>query len=198
MSRDSSFVDFIRRVRSGDQDAAAELVRQYEKEIRRVVRVRLTDPNLRRSFDSMDICQSVLANFFFRVYAGQFDLHKPKDLLNLLVEMARNKLLNYVVREHAQRRDCRRLDPDGAEKIEEVADRQADPRQTVAGKELIDKMLTLLSTEERYLVNQRRLGRNWAELSAELGDSPEALRKRLARALDRIARQSGLEDSSDA
>jgi hypothetical protein len=32
--------------------------------IRRVVRVRLQDRQLRRLLDSMDICQSVLGNFF--------------------------------------------------------------------------------------------------------------------------------------
>ncbi len=38
MSEPTSFADLIRRVRGGDADAAAELVRNYEPAIRRAVR----------------------------------------------------------------------------------------------------------------------------------------------------------------
>ena len=60
------YVDFVLRVRQGDEQAAEELVRRYEAEIRLEVRgwLRLRNPGLRRVFDSMDICQSVLASFF--------------------------------------------------------------------------------------------------------------------------------------
>jgi RNA polymerase sigma-70 factor (ECF subfamily) len=64
MSPPASFDDFMRRVRSGDEQAAAELVRQFEPLIRREVRYQLRDRRLYRLFDSMDICQSVLASFF--------------------------------------------------------------------------------------------------------------------------------------
>jgi hypothetical protein len=64
-----AIVDLVRRVRTGDAEASAELVRRYEPAIRITVRARLTDPGLRGLFDSMDICQSVLANFFMRATA---------------------------------------------------------------------------------------------------------------------------------
>src|SRR5262245_23610315 len=54
-----SFDELMRRVRAGDEQAAADLVRRYEPAIRRAVRVRLRDPQLRRLLDSIDICQSV-------------------------------------------------------------------------------------------------------------------------------------------
>src|SRR6478736_1392899 len=87
-----TFADFLRRIRAGDQGAAAELVRQYEPAIRLEVRRRLNDPSLYPLFGSMDICQSVLASFFVRVAVGQYDLDHPGELLGLLVAMARNKL----------------------------------------------------------------------------------------------------------
>src|SRR5262245_28986230 len=92
MSALNAFTESMRRIRAGDEQAAAELVRQYEPLIRRAVRLRLEDQRLRRVFDSMDICQSVLASFFVRSAAGQYDLEQPEQLLNLLVRMARNKL----------------------------------------------------------------------------------------------------------
>ena len=70
MSEDMSFVDLMRRVRAGDEQASAELVRRYEPAIRVAIHVRLNDSGLRRLLDSMDICQSVLGNFFARAASG--------------------------------------------------------------------------------------------------------------------------------
>ncbi len=94
----SEYSTFIRRVREGDDRAAEELVRLYEPEIRLEVRgwLRLRDPRLRRVFDSTDICQSVLAQFFVRAAIGEFDLDEPTQLIRLLVGMARNKLSEEV------------------------------------------------------------------------------------------------------
>ena len=81
------YVDFVLRIRQGDEQAAEELVRRYEPEIRLEVRgwLRLRNPGLRRVFDSMDICQSVLASFFARAAVGDFDLDEPPQLIRLLV-----------------------------------------------------------------------------------------------------------------
>src|SRR5688500_13155228 len=94
MADEGTFRELILRVRQGDERAAGELVRRYEPAIRRAVRFRLTDPRLRRSLDSLDVCQSVLLSFFVRVGSGQYDLQTPEQLLRLLTTMARNKLLN--------------------------------------------------------------------------------------------------------
>src|SRR5262249_28058855 len=61
MPDQTAFADFIRRIRAGDAQAAAQLVQQYESVIRLEVKLRLSDPRLRRLFDSMDTCQSVMA-----------------------------------------------------------------------------------------------------------------------------------------
>jgi hypothetical protein len=53
------FRDLIGRIRAGDAEAAATLVRAFEPELWRYVRIRLTDARLRRVLDSMDVCQSV-------------------------------------------------------------------------------------------------------------------------------------------
>ena len=66
------FDKFLAALRSGDERAAAELVRRYEPYLRQVICLRLTDPCLRRVFDSVDICQSVLGEFFVRLADGRF------------------------------------------------------------------------------------------------------------------------------
>jgi RNA polymerase sigma factor (sigma-70 family) len=198
VSADDPFAALIRRVRVGDAAAAAELVEQYEPEIRRAVRIRLTDPGLRRVLDSMDVCQSVLANFFVRTAGGQFELSQPEDLIRLLVTMARNKLRDQARRQHAERRDQRRTDPAGVERLATVADAGDTPSQIVAGRELLEAMRGRLSAEERFLADQRAQGRAWEDVAAQVGGSPEALRKKLARAIDRVARQLGLDEVDHA
>src|SRR5262245_45889683 len=120
MTKDPSFQDLLRRVRQRDGQAAAELVRRYEPTIRLAVRVRLTDPRLRRLLDSVDICQSILANFFVRAAAGQFDLERSEQLVKLLVTMARNHLVNHALKHRAARHDQRRLQPGPADEADLV------------------------------------------------------------------------------
>jgi RNA polymerase sigma factor (sigma-70 family) len=192
MPEETSFRDLIRRVRARDEQAAAELVRRYEGAIRVAVRVRLTDPRLRRLLDSMDICQSVLANFFVRAASGQFELDSPEQLLKLLTTMARNRLANEARKYRTARRDQGRTRA-GVLGEDEVVDRSPDPGQVVANREVLEAFRGRLSAEECRLVDQRGAGRSWVELAAELGESPDAVRVRVTRAIDRAARELGLE-----
>jgi RNA polymerase sigma-70 factor (ECF subfamily) len=196
MSDDNAFAAFVRRIRAGDAQAAAELVRQYERAIRLEVRLRLSDPRLGRLFDSMDICQSVLGSFFVRVAAGQYDLDRPEQLHKLLVAMARRKLAFQARKHRAKCRDNRRvqaLEPNQAE----AADAGPSPSELVAGKELLREFRQRLTQEERQLADLRAGGREWAAIAAELGGTPQARRKQLERAVERVARELGLEEGSD-
>jgi RNA polymerase sigma-70 factor (ECF subfamily) len=197
MSDDSPFADFIRRIRSGDAEAAEELVRRYEPAIRLEIRIRLRDPRLRRTFDSMDICQSVLASFFVRAAAGQYELDQPQDLVRLLVAMARNKLAFQTRKERAKRRDNRRLESAPLEQLERARS-AASPSKEVAARELVASFRQLLSDEERELADRRARGEAWQAIASAMGGTPEARRKQLERAVDRVSLQLGLEDGDDA
>jgi RNA polymerase sigma-70 factor (ECF subfamily) len=186
MAEELSFGELIRRVRARDEQAAVELVRRYEPAIRVAVRVRLSDPSLRRVLDSMDVCQSVLANFFVRAALGQFELDKPDQLLKLLVTMARNKLTNQALHQRAARRDHRRLEKGGPDASELVAPGPS-PSQALANRELLQAVHSRLSEDERQLADQRALGRSWAEIAAQVGGNPDALRIRFTRAMNRVA-----------
>src|SRR5215471_1041902 len=126
-----AFQELLGRLRTGDREAAAELVRTYEPEVRRFARMRLTDPRLRRTLETMDVCQSVMAVFFVRVAAGQFELEGPEDLLKLLATMVRNKVID-----HARRRKNR---ADAAIDPEQVASPEATPGRALAGRELLEE-----------------------------------------------------------
>jgi RNA polymerase sigma-70 factor (ECF subfamily) len=195
MSDDDSFRDFIRRIRAGDQGAAAELVRRYEPVIRFEARLHMTDPRLGRLFDSMDICQSVLASFFVRAAAGQYDLGRPEDLFRLLVRMAHNKVVSQARKQRARAADSRRAE---AGELEGVCGPDPDPSRLVAVRDLLDKVHQCLSPEERQVAGLRAEDRSWPEVAEKLGGTPEGRRKQLTRALDRVVQQLGLEEDGDA
>lgn len=183
----------MQRVRIGDPDAAAELVRSYEGVIRRTVRIRLIDVRLRRVFDSMDICQSVMGSFFIRAALGEYHLESTEQLVQLLVKMTQNKLADQVRKQHADCRDQRRVE--GADVHErELLAVEAGPSRQVANRELLHEVRRRLSPDERLLADRRALGRDWPAIAAELGGEPGTLRKKLTRAINRVTRELGLDD----
>jgi RNA polymerase sigma factor (sigma-70 family) len=200
-SSSQSFQELIAQVRAGNEQAAAELVQRYEPAIRRAARVRLVDTRLNRLLDSMDICQSVLASFFVRTALGQFELETPDQLLKLLATMTRNKLAGQVKGQGAARRDFRRVaaaqrDRDGETDSgpERIAALTPTPSRDLAARELLEEALRRLSPEEKRILDCREQGGQWAQIATELGSSPEALRKRLVRAVDRVALEMGLDE----
>lgn len=189
-----TFDDLITRVRQGDEAAAAELVRRYEPELRILARVRLTDPALRRVVDSMDICQSIMANFFVRAAAGQFDLETPEQLLGLLATMVRNKATDRVRREQRDRRDVRRIAKTSVEELG-LEQTQKTPGSMVAHQELLQIVRDQLSDEENQIATHRLNGCSWKEVAEQTGGTAEATRKRFSRAISRIVGELGLDDS---
>ncbi len=192
MSEDDDFADFLRRVRAGDARAAEELVRRYEPMICREVRLKLNDPSLARVLDSIDVCQSVLASFFVRSAAGQYDLDHPAQLIALLSRMARNKVVQAARHNraqcrggHAQAADVDALDPAGTE---------ATPSRVIAARELLDRVRSRLSDDERRVADLRAEGQEWPAIAAALGGTADARRMQLTRALDRVTRELGLEE----
>ena len=195
MSDEMSFSDLIGRIRRGDQQAATEVVRRYEPAIRRAVRLRLTDVRLRRTCDSMDVCQSVLMSFFVRAATGQYDLDTPDQLLRLLTTMARNKLLNQARQQHAARRDNRLLAGDVAE--HDIVDRSASPSHEFEAREMLQEVHRRLAPDILQLVELRNQGHDWNSIAATVGGNPAALRQKLHRALARLSEQFGLEEGDD-
>jgi DNA-directed RNA polymerase specialized sigma24 family protein len=203
---EKGFRDLIRRVRAGDARAATELVRDYQEEIRRIVRIRLTDPRMRTELESMDICQSVMGNFFARVAAGQFDLERPEDLLRLLATMAMNKVRDRYRKLTADKRDHQVVrGEDSCDPAAQLPDPGRGPDSIVAEREILARIRGRLTDDELYIYEQRSVGREWAEIAADLpsapepvrqklaGSKPDALRKKYVRALNRVLEELGID-----
>jgi RNA polymerase sigma-70 factor (ECF subfamily) len=193
MADETTFEELMRRVRAGDPQAAEDLVRRYEPTIRRVVRVRLVDSRLQRLFDSMDVCQSVFGSFFVHAALGDYELSTPEQLLGLLVTMSRKKVIDKSRRAGAARRDYRRTHEGAADQEKHWAAADPSPSREAAGRELLEEVRRRLTDAERQIADRRAAGVNWQEIAAELGGKPDALRKQLARGVERVSRELGLE-----
>jgi RNA polymerase sigma-70 factor (ECF subfamily) len=196
MQPNDDFSGLIRRVRGGEPDAVAELFRRYEPEVRRAVHMRLTDPGLRRILDSVDVCQSVFAAFYVHLAGGALELNEPADLVRLLVRMARNRVVDHYRRLCGPRRG-QGLPHDGDEALDTVPDGAPGPVEAVASRDLLQQVYAHLSPGDRYLAQQRAVDRPWADLAQELGETPDALRMRLRRALAAVCQTLGLGDHGD-
>ncbi|MBS0209049.1 MAG: sigma-70 family RNA polymerase sigma factor [Planctomycetes bacterium] len=192
MATNAEFVELIARVRRGDQQATAELVRMYEPEVRRFINARHTDERIRPSFGASDVYQNVMMSFFVRVALGEYEINAPEQLIALLTTMGRNKLVNHIEREQAGKRDVRRI---GQEEVTNLPNQAVDtPSQIAMGRELLANVRRQMTSRELYLVEQRASGRSWEELAKEVGEPADTLRMRCSRAIDRVGRDMGFHE----
>jgi RNA polymerase sigma-70 factor (ECF subfamily) len=195
MSQERAYGDLIRGIRAGEEQAAVEFVRRYETLVRRQVRWYLTDPKLCRLFDPEDVCQMVLASFFIRAAAGQYDLERPEQLVRLLTTMTRNKVAWLARQRRAQPADRRRVEDSGWQ--EKVQAAGPGPSTEIRIRELLQQGQQRLSEEERQLRGLRDDGGTWHEIAARLGGTATARRMQLTRALQRVAGELGIEEDDD-
>jgi DNA-directed RNA polymerase specialized sigma24 family protein len=194
----SQFQEFIAQVRSGDEKAAAEFVRVYGPAIHRAMHGRLTDPRLRRVYDSEDGCVSVLGDFFKGVVDGKFKLETPEGLLGLLMQMVRHKVLNRSRDARARRCDNRRTAADYDKATGDIAAATPDPAKQVERKDFIESVRGLLPPDELKLFDLRREGDEWNDIGQPLGLTGNAARKKVHRALQRIGADLGLVEACHA
>jgi RNA polymerase sigma factor (sigma-70 family) len=193
MTQTPDFAEFLQRIRAGDDAAALELVTRFEPLIRREIRMRMSDDRLNRAFDSLDVSQSVFANFFSRAATGEYQLERPGQLARLLVTMARNRLVSRIRRERRLVRDVRRLATESSA-LDQVADGRPSPSVVASRKEALELLKRTLTEEEHQIFELRKAGLSWDEIASQLGGSGQARRMQLSRGLDRLAQCSGLAD----
>lgn len=180
---DEDFSVLLARARSGESEAATDLVRRYEPELRRYVRLRLTDSRLRRFVDSIDICQSIFGRFFAGLFEGRYEIHSAQQLIALLLRMAKNEVCDQIRKQRTARRGGPAYQEAPLHSVESLADGGQSPSEQASGREFVAKVLEELPSRERFVAERRIDGFGWAELAVELKTDADVLRKRLSRAL---------------
>ena len=188
----SEFAEQLSRLRRGDSETIAAFVDEYAPYLRRSLRFRIRGAALQSVADSVDICQSVLGGFLLRLAAGSYELESKEDLNRLLAAIANKKFLMLQRREYAEKRS-RKITlsiSDVPEPAQDISDRVG---QDVEITEIWERASSLMSSEEQDLLQRRKEGQSWDEIETELKTSSLLLRKRLSRALRRVADELGLD-----
>ncbi len=187
----SGFEEQLRLLQAGDERAIEAFVAQYEPYIRRAIRFRIKDAALMAAADSVDVCQSVLGGFLLKLSAGDYVLHCEADLRGLLMSIAKKKFAMLWRRESAEKRARTRTR--SLDSIPEVVSSGTSPESRLELKELISRVRQGLTDHEWDLLQQRRNGASWIEIESQLQVSAVVLKKRLSRALHRVAVDLGID-----
>jgi len=179
----------LERACGGDRDAAGQLITEFEPEVRRFVRFRLASAGLRRIVDSVDIAQSVFARFFVFLHGGATEFEDVEELRLYLIAAAKNAVIDRVRRERAGCRDVRRVDAGAVELLDQLPGGSNTPSACLVRREDLDAIRGRLSPEEIHLVDQWLDGRAWEDVARDQGRKPDAVRRQMSRALDRVAQE---------
>jgi hypothetical protein len=197
MSEASGFEELIRLARAGDETASASLTREFEPFIRRFVRFRMRGRSdldrLRPELDSADICQSVFKSLFVGLRDGRFELCRPEQLQKLLAAMVRFKVATKARRLSVTLREVLEL---GA--TQDRVDAGPAPEKVVEDRDLLETILKRFEGDELDLLVRRLDDQPWTAIAAAVGGTPEGLRKKLTRALERVRDHPGLEGVYEA
>lgn len=78
-----------------------------------------------------------------------------------------------------------------------MAKQRCRPSRQVAARELLVEVQRRLSAEEQQLMEWRQQGLEWGEIATRLKSTPEAVRKKFTRALDRVATALGIDEEGE-
>lgn len=168
---------FIRRIRSGDESAARELLARYEAQVRLVVRRQL--PRILRSrFDSLDFLQSVWGSFFRQMQAGSA-FEQPQALVAFLAQVARNKVIDEFRRASSQKGDMSREEPLWSRTAAplELVSAEDSPSEIAEARETLAQLQDLLPDDRRVVVELRVEGLTTREIGARLNLSERTVRR---------------------
>ena len=189
MLQNQNFSDVMNRLRDGDEAVVNWFVQQYEPEIRRLIRIRLNGTTLRRTMDSVDICQTTFVKFLNQLASTDLDLQTPSDLSKLLFTIAQNNLRDEIRKSNTKRRG------QGVQFVKEqdvlplIEDHKTSPSEIVADRDHWENVKKQMTETEQKLVEQRAMGHDWKSLAAQFDSTPAALRRRLDRLRARLLNQ---------
>jgi RNA polymerase sigma-70 factor (ECF subfamily) len=158
----------LRRLREGNQDAAAELYERYVERLRALTRAN-RPAALSRTLDVDDIVQSVFANFFQKAGQGEYDVPAGEELWKLFLVMALNKIRaksNYYL---AEKRDVRLTMGGDTLKHYANTELEVDAAEEAFLEMVIDETLEKLPESHGPIIRLRTEGYEVAEIAEKLG-----------------------------
>jgi RNA polymerase sigma-70 factor (ECF subfamily) len=197
---------------AGTESAADELDSRYRQRLCALVE-REMNQRFRRREDPEDVVQSVFRTFFRRTARGEFTIEHPGALWRLLRQIARRKILKHGEYHGAERRHP---DKEDRVEVEQLAARSTTASEArllgdvleavLAGvqplesgvfrlqlcgytiREIVDIVIGTLERPYPEILQLRLQGHSENEIAQKLGCGREAVRYRLKRMTERLAR----------
>jgi RNA polymerase sigma-70 factor (ECF subfamily) len=172
MPTDDSFADIMGRLRTGDEDAAAQVVRRFTHRLIALARNQL-DSRVRQKVDPEDVLQSVYKSFFARHAQGQLSFAGWDGLWALLALITVRKCGRCARWFHRAQRDVHAevavaAGPDESDVIQMFSD-EPSPQEAAMLSEVVEQLLRALGQRDGEILTLALLGYSAAEISDRLG-----------------------------
>jgi len=192
--RTSEEAALVRRVQAKDEIAFREIVERYQTKVFSIIYGILRNHN-----DAEDIAQQVFSKIYFSI--GNFDFRS--SLLTWIYKITVNECYDYLrkkrVRKLVYESDFSEEDTMRMENSETARDQRPAVDKTLERQDLISKLLTKISAEDRALIMLKEVeGHSVEELAQMTGMNENTIkvklfrtRQKLLKAAQRLIRTSG-------
>jgi RNA polymerase sigma-70 factor (ECF subfamily) len=177
---ESELSEFLRRIQSGDEGAARELLGRFEAEVRLVVRRQL--PRLLRSrFDSLDFMQSVWGSFFRRMRSAPTEFEDSRHLVAFLARAAKNKVIDEYRRAASLKQNMHREEPLWSEGRypKEIPATMDSPSEIAQAHEVLGRLRELMPADRRTILELKAEGLSSKDIGQRLGISERTVQRAL-------------------
>jgi len=177
-------------IQRGDAGAADRLYERYADRVLAIVRLRM-GAELRGCLESGDLAQSALLASLQGIQG--FEYRHEGAFLHWLAQVVENRIRNEVEHFHRQRRDRAREVPLEAAGTDVLAGRTAGPQTKASLREQMARLeaaMEQLPPHYREIILLRKYeGLSFKEIAKRLGQSEDACRMLLARALAALSKR---------
>jgi RNA polymerase sigma-70 factor, ECF subfamily len=200
MMADESFEAVMRRLKTGDNDAAREVFQRYAHRLIGLARSRL-GTLMRQKVDPEDVVQSVFKSFFVRQVDGRIDLDDWNGLWAMLTVITLRKCGHRIEYFRAACRDLRREadrspSPDESGAAWEAVARDPTPSEAALLSETLEQLLQPLDERERQIAVMSLQGFTIVDIANEVKRSERTVQRVLDHVRKRLRRLRG-EDTGE-
>lgn len=188
MSETTSPDDLVRRLRDGNESAAAEVVHEFTARMLGLARQRFDDA-LRAKEDPDDVVQSAFKSFFRGCSEGKLELTGRDELWGLLALITLRKCRQHRRYFGAARRQIKREragQRDDAPILEGVAGREPPPEEHLLLTETVEKLFAGLDGQHRAILALGLDGYDTSEIAKHVGCTERTVQRVLQRARHRL------------
>jgi RNA polymerase sigma factor (sigma-70 family) len=192
---DSSFQDWMKRLRSGDDMAATHVFQRFADRLIRLAQARIGN-RLKGKVEAGDVVQSVYRSFFVRNTQGSYEdygLNNWDSLWSLLALITVGKCAKKVRDLHAQKRDIDREIPLGDGEVWDVLGAEPSPESALLLSELVEELFTVAGERNRDILMLALQGNQSQEIATALGIS----QRRVQRVLQRVKSHLSISEGSE-